>query len=70
MKLTQPKFQGPDFYTEDLNRLSVEMLLNMGYDRDLVVQALRHFRDEAKYKRREYKDEGEVARAMDWISDF
>jgi len=42
----------------------------MGYDRDLVVQALRHFRDEAKYKRREYKDEGEVARAMDWISDF
>lgn len=42
----------------------------MGYDRELVIQALRHFRDEAKYKRREYNDEGEVGKAMDWINDY
>lgn len=45
--VSKPVIQGPSFYTEDLNQQNIDVLLSMGYDYELVVQAFRHLRDEA-----------------------
>lgn len=50
---------------EELNPNSIQILLDMGYDFDLVCKALRSLKDGKKYN-----PVGEVQKAIDWINDF
>jgi hypothetical protein len=50
---------------EDLNSQNVEIMLEMGYDFDLITRALRALKDQKKYN-----PVGEVQRAIDWINNF
>jgi hypothetical protein len=43
----------------------VEILLEMGYDFDLITRALRALKEQKKYN-----PVGEVQKAIDWINDF
>lgn len=43
----------------------MEILLEMGYEFDLITRALRALKEQKKYN-----PVGEVQRAIDWINDF
>lgn len=43
----------------------MEILLEMGYDFDLITRALRALKEQKKYN-----PVGEVQKAIDWINDF
>eukprot|EP00347_Sterkiella_histriomuscorum_P016162 403354247 len=50
---------------DDLNPLNIQILIDMGYEFDLIVKALRALRDRPKYN-----PVGEVQKAIDWINDY
>ena len=43
----------------------MEILVEMGYDFDLITRALRALKEQKKYN-----PVGEVQKAIDWINDF
>lgn len=50
---------------EDLNPQSIQLLLEMGYEFDIVVRALRALKEQKRYT-----PIGEVQKAIDWINEF
>ena len=50
---------------DDLNQMSIQVLMDMGYEYQVVVKALRALRDSNKYN-----PIGEVEKAIDWINNY
>jgi hypothetical protein len=52
--------------SDELNQQSIAILMDMGYEYNLVVKALKSLRENNK----KYNPVGEVQRAVDWINDY
>lgn len=50
--------------SDELNPKSIEYLVEMGYDFDLICRALHALKSERKYN-----PVGEVQKAIDWINE-
>ena len=51
--------------TSDLNQQNIQLLVEMGYDFDVIVKAMRGIREKGKFN-----PVGEVQRVIEWINDY